>query len=124
RLLLWLALTAGFLLDLFVENHSFGFNIGFYLLVVITSKLIMRAEDQSQRLLYCIFLSLSFSIVYFAIAAGTDLGSLGHIAPSALFARLATSLFYNLVATLAAFLLFNYLIGHRRQLHGSKRGWL
>ena len=125
NLLIWLALLGGLMLDLYGAPTSFGLNIGFLLLLVIISKLIIRLETQSQRLWYCFLLSLGFSLIFFVVDVGLVVNTINQAAILPLIWKLLGSMVYNGLATVLLFAAFEFALsrdGHKLQYRrGGKR---
>ena len=124
RLLIWLALIGGLVLDLYGPSTSFGLHMGFLLLLVIVSKLVIRLETQSQRLWYCALLSIGFSIIFFILNVGLVANILSRAAILPLVEKLAVSIIYNGLATILFFVTFDFALsrGPGRKLQFRREG--
>ncbi len=119
-LLIWLALLSGVLLDLYGVPSSFGLNIGFLLLVVIISKLVIRIENQTQRLWYCLLLSTGFSLVFFAAEVALVVNVFERSAVLPLLWKLVGTIVYNGLLVIIMFAIFEF-VGNRRSRQLGKR---
>ncbi len=115
--LLWTALFGGLLLDLAGAGGSFGYNIGFLLLVVIVTKLIIRLQEYGPRFWQCLLVIWGLTLLYSLGSIGLIITSLGQLPLRQLLLRLLASLLYNSLATAVAVASFRTLKNRGRRLN-------
>ena len=104
HVLIWSALAAGILLDITGPHSSFGVHMGILILAVLVSKLIIRIEDQAQRLLFSVLVVSVFTLLTYLTSVaillqkGESLRLVMIILPSVvtiLYNGVITALFYG-----------------------------
>lgn len=107
RLLLWLGLIGGVVLDLYGPSRTFGFNIAFCLLIVLFAKVIIRLEDQTERLWFTLLVVGGLSLLYSVASLGTVIRQLGQVIGWPLLLKSTAQIIYNEVIAVLLFITYD-----------------
>lgn len=117
RVLIWSALAAGILLDIAAPHSSFGLHMGILILAVLVSKLIIRIEDQAQRLLFSVLVVCVFTLLTYLTSVAILLQKGENVSIPALVVPTLVTVLYNSGITAICYGVFearNSRTGHRK----------